>query len=387
MQGAPKLSEVFSLDVSVPIATTARTLQLSSMFDIPASERSTVHWDVHMPLGAQEWKVGLIVGPSGSGKSTIARHLFGDAVITGYDWPKDHSVIDAFPASMSIRDVSALLGAVGFNTPPSWMRPYHVLSTGEQFRVTIARALSDTRSLVCIDEFTSVVDRQVAQIASHSVQKAVRRTENKQLVALSCHYDIIDWLQPDWIYEPQLDNFQWRSLRRRLDGSAERPNLDFSVYAVDRGTWRLFAQHHYLSRELSGSAQCFGGYINGKLVAFNSYLHLPHPVNKKIKIGHRLVVLPDYQGIGIGGIFEDWLGEYLYSKGYEYHNVVAHPALLHYFAQSPRWERHRTGRGVPTGKTSTENLRKHNLRMSIRRVSSTFVYKPARSNANERTST
>jgi ABC-type ATPase with predicted acetyltransferase domain len=35
-----------------------------------------------------------------------------------------------------------------------------------------------------VDEFTSVVDRQVAKVASHTVQKAVRR-QSRQLVAVT----------------------------------------------------------------------------------------------------------------------------------------------------------------------------------------------------------
>jgi ABC-type ATPase with predicted acetyltransferase domain len=46
-----------------------------------------------------------------------------------------------------------------------------------------------------VDEFTSVVDRQVAQIGSHAVPKLVRREERKPMVA-TCHYDVLDSLQP-----------------------------------------------------------------------------------------------------------------------------------------------------------------------------------------------
>ena len=59
-----------------------------------------------------------------------------------------------------------------------WLRPFHVLSNGEQFRATIARALAESakgRELVVIDEFTSVVDRTVAQIGSAAIAKTIRR--------------------------------------------------------------------------------------------------------------------------------------------------------------------------------------------------------------------
>ena len=78
----------------------------------------------------------------------------------------------------------------------------------------MARALCDPAPLVVIDEFTSVVDRTVAQIGSAAVAKAVRRTSGKQVVAVTCHYDVEEWLCPDWVVEMPNGNFARRSLRR-----------------------------------------------------------------------------------------------------------------------------------------------------------------------------
>ena len=88
--------------------------------------------------------------------------------------------------------------AVGFNTIPAWLRPYGVLSNGEKFRVDLARRLLEGGDLIAVDEFTSVVDRQVAKIGSHAVQKWARG-KGRQFVAATCHYDLEDWLQPDWV--------------------------------------------------------------------------------------------------------------------------------------------------------------------------------------------
>src|SRR5205085_1964726 len=128
---------------------------------------SEVTWSVDLPLDQKPWHIGLVVGPSGCGKSTIARHLWPNALhaATGLTWDPNRSLLDSFPAGMSIKDVTALLCSVGFSSPPAWLRPFHVLSTGQQFRVTLARLLacaasdSNTPSLVVCDEFTSVVDR------------------------------------------------------------------------------------------------------------------------------------------------------------------------------------------------------------------------------------
>lgn len=157
------------------VVRSPRVLQLEGMFDLPAAQKARLEWDVRLPLSERAWHVGLIVGPSGAGKSTVARELFGDAVVRDFAWPADRALIDAFPAALGIKDVVGCLSSVGFSSPPSWLRPFGVLSTGEQFRATVARALAERHGLVVIDEFTSTVDRQVAKVASHAVQNTAKR--------------------------------------------------------------------------------------------------------------------------------------------------------------------------------------------------------------------
>jgi ABC-type ATPase with predicted acetyltransferase domain len=182
------------------------------MFDVPAAKKSRMEWHLDVDLSAKPWSVGLIVGPSGAGKSTIARELFGTTMANTASWPDDRAILDAFPETLTTADVVSLLTSVGFSSPPSWMRPFSVLSNGEQFRVQMARAIAERHAdkPIVVDEFTSVIDRQVAQVASHTVQKTVRKL-GAQFVAVSCHYDVLDWLQPDWILEPHTGEFRWRS--------------------------------------------------------------------------------------------------------------------------------------------------------------------------------
>lgn len=355
---------------------TPRVIQLESMFDLPSEEKNRVEWDVSIDLDF-DWNIGLIVGPSGSGKTTVARELFGDSIYSGHEWKSQQAVIDGFSSDLSIKEVTKLLGSVGFNSPPNWLRPYHVLSNGEKFRVDIARSLSIPSDLVVVDEFTSVVDRQVAKIASYSVQKAVRKNK-KKFIAISCHYDIIDWLQPDWIYEPETGVFQ-RGLERR------RPEIEISVKQCDRGLWKNFSKYHYLSGNILTSAKCFAAYIGARPIAFIAYRHLPHGKTKNIKMGHRLVVHPDYQGLGIGGILDNWLGEYLYRRGFRYHNTTAHPGMIAFYLKSPRWVKIRSGTQSTGGKVKTSNktsvktlaaLKKNHLMMSAQRSTYSFCYKP-----------
>lgn len=326
---------------TTPIQKSARVLQMAGMFDVPIEEKATHVLDAELPIEERPWNVGLIVGPSGTGKSTLARHLWPGETATNFAWSPDRAILDDFPDGMSIRDIVSLLTSVGLGSPPAWMRPHHTLSNGEAFRATMARSLSETDGLVVVDEFTSVVDRQVAKVASHTVQKTVRR-QQRQFVAVTCHYDVADWLQPDWVFDVAAGAFTWGQVQ-------PRPALELRIHKVDHTVWPVFRRHHYLSADLHRAAQCFGGFINDDLVAFSAYMHFPHATTRNIKMDHRSVVLPDYQGLGISGRIAEFVGQHLAEQGYRYRRVVAHPAVISYCVRSPRWRE-------TTSKSKNKNL-------------------------------
>lgn len=145
------------------------------------------------------WNIGLIVGASGTGKSTIAKEIFKDNYIREFNY-KSSSILDDMPENVSTNEICQKFISVGFSSVPSWIKPYHVLSDGEKMRVNLARSLLAGNETIVFDEFTSVVDRNIAKIASFAISKCIKR-ENKKFIAVSCHYDVIDWLCPDWIFD------------------------------------------------------------------------------------------------------------------------------------------------------------------------------------------
>ena len=151
---------------------TFRVKSVMGTYDMTASHTEE-HFvgDIDLP---DKWNVGLIVGRSGTGKTTIARELFGDNIIDGYEYTHA-SVLDDMPKTASVQEICQALTSVGFASPPSWLKPYSVLSNGEKMRCDLARAILEKRDLFVFDEFTSVVDRNVAQIGSLAMQKAIRR--------------------------------------------------------------------------------------------------------------------------------------------------------------------------------------------------------------------
>ena len=310
------------------IVRTPRLLQMEGIFDVFPSERSAERWTVDLDL-PEVWNVGLIVGPSGSGKTTVARELFGAHMTRQWDWSDDKSILDGFPSAMGIKDIVGLLSSVGFSSPPSWVRPFHVLSNGEQFRVNMARTLAEMTDLAVVDEFTSVVDRTVAQIGSAAIAKTVRR-RNQKFIAVSCHYDIAEWLEPDWIYQPHIDELTCgRSLRR--------PNIELKIQRVHSSAWQLFRKHHYLDTNLNTSAVCFVALAQDTPAAFSAILHFPHPKARNIKREHRTVCLPDFQGVGIGNAMSDYVGSLCRGLGYRFQSQTSHPAMIRARAKSHNW--------------------------------------------------
>lgn len=311
------------------IVRSPRVLQLEGIFDIAPTQKSSESWIVDLPLDDKSWNIGLIAGPSGSGKTTILKELFRTYIFNGFDWDDNKSILDGFPKELGIKDIIKLLSSVGFSSPPSWFRSFGVLSNGEQFRVNVARALSESKDLCVIDEFTSVVDRTVAQIGSHAVAKTVR-SMGKKFIAASCHYDIEEWLQPDWIYQPHENLFKWRRLR-------PRPSIDLKIVKVHRSAWELFRQYHYLTQDMPKVAQCFVAFWKGLPIAFYSYLHFQNNRLKHTKRGCRVVCLPDYQGVGIGLKLEEYIASCLKTIGWDYIGASSHPARMAYCMRSDKW--------------------------------------------------
>ena len=321
----------FDFVVESSIKITPRIMQLSAMFDCPIQERPRLAWSGELPDVSEEWTIGAIVGPSGSGKTQILNHVYGAS--KELTWTAA-SVIDDFDMKYSMTEVAEVCQAVGFNTIPAWMRPYGVLSNGEQFRVEVARRLLSEDEIIVLDEFTSVVDRQVARIGSHAVQKYVRRNKRKCVVA-SCHYDILDWLQPDWVYHPHSKELARGWLQ-------PRPKFECTISRVHSNEWKLFAPYHYLTADMHVGARCFTLQIDGRSVAFAGCLHRPHPKVDDIMAVSRLVTLPDWQGMGFALALVDVLGAAYKAIGKRLRTYPAHPALVRSFSRSKMWRMEQT---------------------------------------------
>lgn len=355
----------FDVVVDCPVHDSFRVQQVAGMFDVPLCERATERFQVELPTDDSSWQIGLVVGPSGSGKSTVARHAFAEDLYQEQDWPTDRAVIDCFD-ELPIRDVVSLFTAVGFGSPPSWIKPYHVLSCGEQFRCNLAKALGmpptesaqagpPAQKTVVYDEFTSVVDRTVAKVCSAAIAKGIRRGYLPcRFVAVTCHYDVAEWLEPDWVLDMATQQLYTRptngsevsGVGGQVSGESDtrnltpdtwfrRPTIKLEIHRCRVAAWELFKRHHYLTSALAPQARCYLTTWNG--VPVNFCATLPVIAKRAHRRFTRIVTLPDFQGLGIGMRATAAVAELHRAEGLRINVTSSHPTLIEHCRRSPLW--------------------------------------------------
>ena len=291
-------------------------------FDIQNKEETIVK----IPINFQacktfDWNIGVIYGGSGTGKTTLLKEFgnFTDCVfdekkplISNFDW-------------LEPEEAAFLLSAMGLASIPTWLRPFSLLSNGEQYRAELAYkvAKAEETDVILIDEFTSVVDRDVAKAMSNALQKYIRRN-NKKIILASCHFDIMEWLQPDWTYSP----LKGRVERNALLRNGQRPKIKLQIFRCRYETWNVFKQHHYMSENLNKAAKCFVCLMNDKPIAFMAILPFPHGhIQNGFRIS-RVVVLPDYQGLGIGFQIIDYFAAIYKTDNKNMYIKTSNPSLF-----------------------------------------------------------
>lgn len=305
----------FELSLVSPVSKSFRCVKAANSLDIDAEKKSIHHFKVQADLETP-FNIGVIVGASGSGKTTLAKHIWGEESFKEILDPSK-PVIDQFPESMSYDECAAMLCGVGLTSVPCWIRPAFTLSNGQRARAECALQMAQDKPFIVIDEWTSVVDRTVAKVMSHCIQKHARKT-NKKIVLLSCHYDVMEWLNPDWIIDANKQTYENRRLLWRKSKRSEQ--LQFDIYETNRSTWKYFSKYHYLSERLAGGKSFYFGLWSGSnqigFLAFSNYV--PHRKGTIMQLHfNRLVIHPDYCGFGLGILFLNECAKIIANQNYE----------------------------------------------------------------------
>jgi len=340
------------------------TAYVYEAFDIQNQEETSVRIPINFnECRTFDWNIGVIYGGSGTGKTTLLKE-FGDLSQASFDDEK--SLISNFDW-LSPEEATFLLSAMGLASVPTWLRPYALLSNGEQYRASLAYKVgkASENDVILIDEFTSVVDRDVAKAMSNALQKYIRR-HNKRIILASCHFDIMDWLSPDWTYSPLKGRLERASLRR------QRPTIELQIFRCRYETWNLFKQHHYLSEDLNASAQCYVLLWNDKPIAFLAILPFPGVGDAKTRRISRVVVLPDFQGLGLGKQIVNYISALYYKEDHQMYIRTMNPALGIALEKDQNWVTTAGHKRVPLKDTSGRKI--------IERASYSFKYIGLKSN-------
>ena len=303
-----------------------------STFDIQNKQQTITSIPIDLDdLNKFDWNIGLIVGGSGSGKTTTLNYLGGmrEAI-----FDKTKPLISNF-SWLSPEEASKILMSIGLSSVPAWLRPYEQLSNGEQYRAKLAYLVSSAAKdeIILIDEYTSFVDRDVAKAMSFALQKYIRKT-GKKIILASCHYDITEWLLPDWTCSPLKGGGI-----ERADCLRQRPDIELQVHRVEYDTWNFFKKHHYLTEDVSKSCKFFLFTWNNKPVGINCVIPQPSGYFKKGVRESRIVVLPEYQGLGLGTVISEWTASIYKNSGYKYFTKTVHPGLGNYRNANPeKWK-------------------------------------------------
>jgi energy-coupling factor transporter ATP-binding protein EcfA2 len=325
---------------------TYRSARVKSLFNVESGADFTISVDV--PSDDEDWSLGVIVGPSGSGKTSIGSLIWEDTPILDLSsgWGGDAPIVEDILPDGEFDTVTGALSAVGLGSVPSWLRPFRVLSGGEQFRAGLARVIAEMPERVIIDEFTSVVDRQIAKIGAAAFAKAWRRTGGRA-VLLSCHYDILDWLEPDWVVDMGTGKTERGRLRRR-------PRIQLDIFKADGTLWPLFEPHHYLKVPRMIAAEYYIGAVDGELVSHIAVAPALHYGGMR---ACRMVVMPEWQGAGVGMRFLNEVTRLQFTASNKYHERVrqvnfhtSHPGLAAALRRDKHWEQNSSWLGGKNAK-------------------------------------
>lgn len=382
--------KTYEFTLTSPVSTTFRCVKAANSLDIDTAKKSSHHFKLSADIES-DYNIGLIVGASGSGKTTFAKHAFGADCFDELLDPA-RPVIDQFPDEYSYDECAAMLSGVGLTSVVCWIRPAVTLSNGQRSRAEVALQMARqaaTGAVTVIDEWTSVVDRTVAKVMSHCIAKHARKT-GKRIVLLSCHYDVADWLNPDWVIDCNQQSYIDRRLLCRDFKRSER--LEFEIREVGGETWRYFSKYHYLSERLpGGSIKTFGMFSGSDQVGFICFAnYVPHSDKSKPMQMHmnRLVIHPDYAGLGLGIDLTNKTSAIMAQRGFDVRAKFSSTPVYIAMSRQPCWKLTAVERAIgkdaaarangstmggAVKKTSGNMMRGSGFRMDVKTYSFKFI--------------
>jgi len=293
------------------------------------------------------WKLGAVLGPSGTGKSTLLKEIAGGKGLMELQWSHHLPVLSQLaPCPLEAETLRAACGL----SPEAAGRAWRTLSDGEQHLAYLARVLGasvGTKDVVCLDEFTSGLDRNLAKLVCDGLSNYILKHELSPVVVATVHGDVAQWLQVDWHMDSKSGGVRKPCASNAMpsmpDDTAysdpdlfQLPKLRLQVRRLKPHSTaaevfhRFFAEHHYMS----GKVPCnFHAVVvreqdSQRLVAMDAVGAFFGQGNGGITwLESRLVVMPEFQGFGVGPKLSELVGEILLRSGQRFFSVTHHPRL------------------------------------------------------------
>lgn len=193
------MNKTYKINLKSDAFNNYRCKRACDSLDIDIQKKLEHKFEIEFDI-EKNFNIGLIYGNSGSGKTTLAKHIFGNNIFdTIID--ENNCILNQLNEKYDYQECVNILNAIGLNSVPCWIRPIKTLSNGQKARAEIAYLLTNEKNkIIVIDEFTSVVDRIAAKAMAICIKKFANKY-NKKIILLSCHNDIIEYLNPDWIID------------------------------------------------------------------------------------------------------------------------------------------------------------------------------------------
>ena len=149
-----------------------------------------------------------------------------------------------------------------------------------------------------------------------------------------------------WLFEaPRVEIVVRQTMRQpseeaqKLTGKWAQEDHESAVHK--RKMWDKFKEHHYMDSAMNTAATCAVARWGRTPVGFVAVLPQPGIIKEgESRIcyrEHRLVILPEFQGLGIGSRLSDATGERFLRKGRRYCSRTAHITLREHRLRSPSW--------------------------------------------------
>ena len=132
-----------------------------------------------------------------------------------------------------------------------------------------------------------------------------------------------------------------------------------------------------MNTELPTSCVCYGLYDNDEIIAFCGVLHQPHNKVANIKRVARIVVLPDYQGIGIGTKFLETVGDIYIKQGYRFSIVTSAKNMIYALRKNAKWAMIRYSVNKSSTNEKAIDYKRDTIRNNCKTAS--FLYRGAKS--------